>query len=61
MKMTLIQKMALAARASEQLRGVVDKLSTHVHDVESETGIVIVKLHPSDAMSLAALTEAGLR
>jgi len=58
---TTVQRLADAAAAAQYLRGIVDKTSSHVHDVESENGIVILKLHASDAVSLGTLAEAGLR
>lgn len=58
---TALQKLADAAAAAQYLRHIVDKTSSHVHDVEAENGIVILKLHASDAVSLGALAEAGLR
>jgi hypothetical protein len=60
-RLNSLQKLADAASAAQYIRKVVDKTASHVHDVESENGIVIVKLHASDAVSLAALAEAGLR
>ena len=61
MKMTFVQKIAASATAAEHLRRLIDKTASHVHDVSSENGMVVVKIHPSDALSLTLLAEAGLR